>query len=123
MTESFRRSGEYETPQGEQPQAYPQQQHISSPVNPEWPAPQAAFGADGGAYGGGHDGGLNTAAGGDGNGDGTALLPTVPAEPAPKKKRTRGPIALLAAVAIVAAAVGGGTAYAFQELAGKDTVA
>ncbi|MEU9385162.1 trypsin-like peptidase domain-containing protein, partial [Streptomyces sp. NPDC048279] len=38
-------------------------------------------------------------------------------------KRTRGPIALLAAVAIVAAAVGGGTAYAFQELTGKnDTV-
>ncbi|MBL1081751.1 trypsin-like peptidase domain-containing protein [Streptomyces actinomycinicus] len=40
-----------------------------------------------------------------------------------KRKRTRGPVALLAAVAIVAAAVGGGTAYAFQELAGKDTVA
>ncbi|MYW49338.1 trypsin-like peptidase domain-containing protein [Streptomyces sp. SID161] len=39
------------------------------------------------------------------------------------KKRTRGPVALLAAVAIVAAAVGGGTAYAFQELTGKDTVA
>ncbi|WP_251093973.1 trypsin-like peptidase domain-containing protein [Streptomyces sp. Caat 7-52] len=44
--------------------------------------------------------------------------------PAPhKKKRTRGPVGLLAAVAIVAAAVGGGTAYAFQELTGKDTVA
>ncbi|MGW4494740.1 S1C family serine protease [Streptomyces sp. NPDC004376] len=37
--------------------------------------------------------------------------------PAPERKRTRGPIALLAAVALVAAAVGGGTAYAFQELA------
>ncbi|WP_129308281.1 trypsin-like peptidase domain-containing protein [Streptomyces sp. L2] len=46
-----------------------------------------------------------------------------PAGPAPKPKRTRGPVALLAAVAIVAAAVGGGTAYAFQELTGKDTVA
>ncbi|MBB5927654.1 S1C family serine protease [Streptomyces echinatus] len=45
-------------------------------------------------------------------------------QPAPHgKKRPRGPVALLAAVAIVAAAVGGGTAYAFQELAGKDTVA
>ncbi|WP_189303316.1 S1C family serine protease [Streptomyces cinerochromogenes] len=43
--------------------------------------------------------------------------------PGPKKKRTRGPVGLLAAVAIVAAAVGGGTAYAFQELTGKDTVA
>jgi putative serine protease PepD len=148
MTESFRRSGEYETPQGDQPQAYPQQQHASSPVNPEWPpppayqpqpaqpvqqaqpvqpvqqaepvwpaqapvpspAPQAAFGADGGAYGGG------------GGGD-TALLTPVQAEAPKPKKRNRGPLALLAAVAIVAAAVGGGTAYAFQELTGKDTVA
>ncbi|MEV5874045.1 trypsin-like peptidase domain-containing protein [Streptomyces sp. NPDC052101] len=40
-----------------------------------------------------------------------------------KRKRNRGPVALLAAVAIVAAAVGGGTAYAFQQLTGKDTVA
>jgi len=157
MTESFRRSGEYETPQGDQPQAYPQQQHASSPVNPEWPpppayqpvqpaqpaqpfesfesaqqpvtvepgttvwpggqtpapspAPQAAFGADG--YGGS----------GGGDGGGTALLTPVQAEAPKPKKRTRGPIALLAAVAIVAAAVGGGTAYAFQQLTGKDTVA
>ncbi|GAB2752890.1 S1C family serine protease [Streptomyces bullii] len=42
--------------------------------------------------------------------------------PAPKK-RGRGPVALLAAVAIVAAAIGGGTAYGIQELAGGDTVA
>ncbi|MFF5143390.1 S1C family serine protease [Streptomyces sp. NPDC013157] len=133
MTESFRRSGEYENPQGPQGDAYqgayPQQQHASSPVNPEWPPPPthqpaqqpvtvepAADGGQGG-YGGG-----------------TAVLPTVgadaehPAEhpehgmhSAPKK-RTRGPIALLAAVAIVAAAVGGGTAYAFQELTGKNNV-
>ena len=151
MTESFRRSGEYETPQGDQPQAYPQQQHASSPVNPEWPpppayqppvqqpqpaqqtqqpaapawpaqapapspAPQAAFGADGGAYGGG-DGGAH------GGGGDTALLTHVHGEAPKPKKRTRGPLALLAAVAIVAAAVGGGTAYAFQELTGKDTVA
>ncbi|MGW3458257.1 S1C family serine protease [Streptomyces olivaceoviridis] len=45
------------------------------------------------------------------------------AAPEPRKKRARGPMGLLAAVAIVAAAVGGGTAYAFQELTGKDTVA
>ncbi|WP_406124872.1 S1C family serine protease [Streptomyces sp. NBC_00989] len=168
MTESFRRSGEYETPQGDQPQAYPQQQHASSPVNPEWPpppayqpaqqaqpvpqaqpvqqtqqpaatgwpaqapapspAPQAAFGADGGAYGGdggayGGDGGALAADGsGHGGGD-TALLTHVQGEAPKPKKRTRGPLALLAAVAIVAAAVGGGTAYAFQELTGKDTVA
>ncbi|MEV5434914.1 trypsin-like peptidase domain-containing protein [Streptomyces sp. NPDC052682] len=42
--------------------------------------------------------------------------------PAPKK-RNRGPVALVAAVAIVAAAVGGGTAYGIQELARHDTVA
>ncbi|WP_181795651.1 S1C family serine protease [Streptomyces sp. WELS2] len=40
--------------------------------------------------------------------------------PEPGKKRGRGPVALLAAVAIVAAAVGGGTAYTVQELTGKD---
>ncbi|GHD99960.1 S1C family serine protease [Streptomyces alanosinicus] len=40
-----------------------------------------------------------------------------------KRGRGRSPVALLAAVALVAAAVGGGTAYAFQELTGKDTVA
>ncbi|MFF5305040.1 S1C family serine protease [Streptomyces sp. NPDC013161] len=165
MTESFRRSGEYETPQGDQPQAYPQQQHASSPVNPEWPpppayqppvqqpqpaqqtqqpaapawpaqapapspAPQAAFGADGGAYGGGDgygagDGGALAAdgSGAHGGGGDTALLTHVHGEAPKPKKRTRGPLALLAAVAIVAAAVGGGTAYAFQELTGKDTVA
>ncbi|MFG2371296.1 S1C family serine protease [Streptomyces sp. NPDC048504] len=159
MTESFRRSGEYETPQGDQPQAYPQQQHASSPVNPEWPpppayqppaqqaqpaqqpqqpaapawpaqapapspAPQAAFGADGGAYGGGDGGALAAdGSGGHGGGGDTALLTHVQGEAPKPKKRTRGPLALLAAVAIVAAAVGGGTAYAFQELTGKDTVA
>ncbi|MFJ9376013.1 S1C family serine protease [Streptomyces sp. NPDC101455] len=168
MTESFRRSGEYETPQGDQPQAYPQQQHASSPVNPEWPpppayqpvpqpqpvqqaqpvqqtqqpaapgwpdrtpapspAPQAAFGADGGAYGGGDgygagDGGALAADGSGGHGGDTALLTHVQGEAPKPKKRARGPFALLAAVAIVAAAVGGGTAYAFQELTGKDTVA
>jgi S1-C subfamily serine protease len=118
MTESFRRDGEYE--QYENPYQGAQQQHASSPVNPEWPPPPAqppaAFAAGGaGAYGG------------DGNGGGTALLTAPPAEPgapAPApKRRTRGPLALLAAVAIVAAAIGGGTAYGIQELTGNDTVA
>ncbi|MEU0030379.1 trypsin-like peptidase domain-containing protein [Streptomyces sp. NPDC006335] len=126
MTESFRRDGEYE--QYENPYQGAQQQHASSPVNPEWPPPPAqppatppgqqqaqpaAFAA--GAYGG------------DGDGGGTALLTAPPAEPgapAPApKRRTRGPLALLAAVAIVAAAIGGGTAYGIQELSGNDTVA
>ncbi|MET9087270.1 trypsin-like peptidase domain-containing protein [Streptomyces sp. NPDC004237] len=128
MTESFRRSGEYENPQGPQGDAYqgayPQQQHASapSPVNPEWPPPPAhqptpqavtvepetaqlpEFSAH-------HEGAAP---------EGAALEGAAHSAP---KKRARGPIALLAAVAIVAAAVGGGTAYAFQELTGKnDTV-
>jgi len=122
MTESFRRSGEYESYENPYQGA---QQHASSPVNPEWPpppvqapvqqAPQVQpVTVEGSGYGG------------DGNGGGTALLTASPAEPAAApapRKRTRGPIALLAAVAIVAAAVGGGTAYAFQQLTGSDTVA
>ncbi|MFJ3800111.1 S1C family serine protease [Streptomyces sp. NPDC090088] len=139
MTESFRRSGEYENPQGPQGDAYqgayPQQQHASapSPVNPEWPpppahqptpqpvpeaAPQAVpvepetaqlpeFSAH-------HEGAAP---------EGVALDGAAHSAHSAPKKRARGPIALLAAVAIVAAAVGGGTAYAFQELTGKnDTV-
>jgi putative serine protease PepD len=135
MTESFRRDGEYE--QYANPYQGAQQHASSSPVNPEWPPPpaqppapqpvtvepgttvwpaqqQAAYASAASADGG--DGG---------HGGGTALLTAVPADPsapAPKKKRTRGPLALLAAVAIVAAAIGGGTAYGIQELAGNDTV-
>jgi S1-C subfamily serine protease len=94
MTESFRRSGEY--PQDDQ-------QPYASSVNPEWPPPPAYEPAQSAAP--------------------TALL-TEPVSSAPaRKKRAKGPIALLAAVAIAAAAVGGGTAYAFQELTGSDTVA
>ncbi|MFF4589248.1 S1C family serine protease [Streptomyces sp. NPDC001388] len=141
MTESIRRSGEYEnfdTPyQGAQ-------QHASSPVSPEWPPPPAYEPVQQPL----HQQPVHqqpvhqpvveptavwqtqaqASAGGDGNGGGTALLTPVAAEPAPgapagaRKKRTRGPLALLAAVAIVAAAIGGGTAYGIQELTGKDTV-
>ncbi|OLZ71393.1 serine protease [Streptomyces sp. IMTB 2501] len=88
--------------QGNDAQQYPQQHYYSAPaspsapVSPEWPPPPPY--------------GPPTATDG------------MPA-PEPRKKRNRGPVALLAAVAIVAAAVGGGTAYAFQELTGKDTVA
>lgn len=150
MTESFRRSGEYpqgDDHQATDPaqSAYPQQQPVSSsPVNPEWPPPPAyepvapvavepgttvwpgsGQGGDGGA--GGHGGG--GAYGGYPEPDAvssTAVLMAepIPAAPAPApapKKRAKGPIALLAAVAIVAAAIGGGTAYGIQELTGKDT--
>ncbi|KUM82653.1 MULTISPECIES: S1C family serine protease [Streptomyces] len=129
MTESFRRDGEYE--QYENPYQGAQQQHASSPVNPEWPPPpaqppatppQAPAHAQPAAFASGGAGSY----GGDGGG-GTALLTPAPAEPgapAPApRRRTRGPLALLAAVAIVAAAIGGGTAYGIQELTGNDTVA
>ncbi|AYN40637.1 serine protease [Streptomyces dangxiongensis] len=93
MTESLRHSGEYGY---DDPQGtYPQQHSYSAPVNPEWPPPPPYEPA-------------------------TA---TAAPEPAPSKRAARRPMALLAAVAIVAAAVGGGTAYGFQELAGTDTVA
>lgn len=102
MTESLRRNGEYE-------HANPYQgphQHASSPVNPEWPPPPAQ-------PPGNHP---------------TQPLPDMrseqPAEPhGGRPARRRGPAALLVAVAIVAAAVGGGTAYGIQELTGSDTVA
>ncbi|WP_432158275.1 S1C family serine protease [Streptomyces sp. bgisy153] len=48
-----------------------------------------------------------------------AHQPTPPAQG--RRRRTRGPVGLLAAVAIVAAAIGGGTAYGIQELVGDDT--
>ncbi|WP_329265357.1 S1C family serine protease [Streptomyces pseudovenezuelae] len=128
MTESFRRDGEYE--QYENPYQGAQQQHASSPVNPEWPPPpaqppatppQAPAHAQPAAFASGGAGSYG------GDGGGTALLTPAPAEPgapAPApRRRTRGPLALLAAVAIVAAAIGGGTAYGIQELTGNDTVA
>ncbi|MGX1548476.1 S1C family serine protease [Streptomyces adustus] len=149
MTESFRRSGEYENPyQGDQQQpAYPQQQHASSPVDPEWPPPPAYRPAQPSAEPVTVEPGTTVwpaqassatapgapvdfagfAAGGSGSGAGhggdTALLAAVPAGPAPRRQRNRGTVALLAAVAIIAAAVGGGTAYGIQELTGKDSVA
>jgi putative serine protease PepD len=168
MTESFRRSGEHENPyQGDQ------QQHGTSPVNPEWPPPPAyeptpqtpapaygsaehgpaGYGSAGygsAGYGAPHHGptGYGAAhhgsAGHDSAGYGSA--PTAPlsepvssgaapaataSAPSPSasasasasKKRAKGPLALVAAVAIVAAAIGGGTAYGIQELTGNDTVA
>ncbi|MFF7748396.1 S1C family serine protease [Streptomyces sp. NPDC007971] len=115
MTESIRRSGEYEY---EHPQGpYAQQQHYSAPVNPQWPPPPAYHPA---------------AAPVPDPATATTPMPAatpVPSPsptptpaPAPNRKRARGPVGLLTAVAIVAAAVGGGTAYAFRELAGNDTV-
>lgn len=127
MTESFRRSGEYETPQGHEPQsAYPQQPVASSPVNPEWPPPpayepptvqQPAYQEPAQAQQAPYEQPAATA----------TLLAEAPAaapegEASPsRKKRAKGPFALLAAVAIVAAAIGGGTAYGIQELTNSDS--
>lgn len=94
MTESLRPSGEYGSP---------------APVNPEWPPPPAYTPPQQPA-----------------SQPSPEFAQGFPQEPAPqpaKRKRARGPAALLAAVAIVAAAVGGGTAYGVQELTGNDTVA
>lgn len=139
MTESLRRSGEYEPPYQGDPHAthpsqpaYPRQQHDSSPVDPEWPPPPAyrpaePVGVEPGttvwpaqAYPAAPPAGFAAGGAGDGHGGDTAVLTAVPAGPAPKRKR--GTVGLLAAVAIVAAAVGGGTAYGIQELTGKDSV-
>ncbi|MDX2544837.1 S1C family serine protease [Streptomyces sp. WI04-05B] len=121
MTESFRRSGEYETPQGHEPQsAYPQQQyasapHTSSPVNPEWPPPPAYEPptVQQPTY---QDPAQPPQAQ-------PAATATLLAEPPAhqRRKRAKGPFALLAAVAIVAAAIGGGTAYGIQELTNSDS--
>ncbi|MER5585779.1 trypsin-like peptidase domain-containing protein [Streptomyces asoensis] len=149
MTESIRRSGEYENFENpyQAPYEGAQQQASaspvgSSPVNPEWPPPPAYEPVTHPTqqqpaqppYGQPPYGQpvveptavwqTPAAAGaGGGNGGGTALLTPVGAEPGPVgRKRARGPFALLAAVAIVAAAIGGGTAYGIQELTGKSEV-
>ncbi|MFF0964537.1 S1C family serine protease [Streptomyces sp. NPDC003703] len=137
MTESIRRSGEYEYSQGDaQTPTASSGSPVDpvSPVNPEWPPPPAYAPATPPAYATGGHGGLDGYGGHGGQGygghgfgghdGGTALPPAAPAGPPPApRKRAKGPLALLAAVAIAAAAVGGGTAYTFQQLTGKDTVA
>ncbi|MGV9556614.1 S1C family serine protease [Streptomyces sp. NPDC003401] len=135
MTESIRRSGEYENHENPYRGA---PQHASAPVDPEWPpppahrpvttqpagtaaAPQPAGPAAGWQTPDRPAGSWGDAPAGDGGG--TALLDPVtdgPAPVRPRKRAARGPMALLAAVAIVAAAIGGGTAYGIQELTGKD---
>ncbi|MCM3264827.1 MULTISPECIES: S1C family serine protease [Streptomyces] len=138
MTESIRRSDAYAQPspsEGATPSPY-RQQHASFDAGAEWPPPPAGSAVP--SHGGQAQGGDGTAVlptavlpsygapGGPAGpaGPGVPPVPPVPpaAAPAPKK-RAKGPLALLAAVAIAAAAVGGGTAYALQELTGHDTVA
>ncbi|MGW4020343.1 S1C family serine protease [Streptomyces sp. NPDC005009] len=102
MTESLRPSGEYGSP---------------APVNPEWPPPPAYAPPRQPAPEFVQEPTPQPS---------SAFTQEFAQEPVPqpaKRKRARGPAALLAAVAIVAAAVGGGTAYGVQELTGSDTVA
>ncbi|MFE4048777.1 S1C family serine protease [Streptomyces sp. YIM B13518] len=103
MTESPRPSGAYGSP---------------APVNPEWPPPPAYAPSPQPAQEPTQEPAPEFTR------EFTQEFPQEPApRPAKKRKRARGPAALLAAVAIVAAAVGGGTAYGIQELAGGDTAA
>ncbi|MFF2847162.1 S1C family serine protease [Streptomyces sp. NPDC058001] len=93
MTESFRRSGEYPEGDHQQP-AYPEHAGFQHSYPPPPPPPYAP----------------------------QTPAPTGPVGPTGSRRRAKGPFALLAAVAIAAAAVGGGTAYAFQQLTGtQDT--
>ncbi|WP_424212555.1 S1C family serine protease [Streptomyces sp. BI20] len=130
MTESHRREGEnpQENPFGDAwrrghdrpadqaggpayppPPAYPpapapgwHEAHQQAPQTPHGPTP---------AHGG---------PGGPGDGLGGAHQPAFAAGPAPAA-RAKKPVALLAAVAIAAAVVGGGTAAAFQRFLGPDS--
>ncbi|MEU9333781.1 trypsin-like peptidase domain-containing protein [Streptomyces sp. NPDC048290] len=153
MTESFRRSGEYDDSEYPNPHQGAEQ-HASSPgdpyaapdphqappapaqassssVNPEWPPPPAHQPGAGwpGAGQPGSDAGHGTVTGtgtdaGYGTGTGATALLAEPVSRPARRGRARGPVALIAAVAIVAAAIGGGTAYGIQELTGgNDTVA
>ncbi|MFD8736772.1 S1C family serine protease [Streptomyces sp. NPDC059618] len=153
MTDSFRRNGEYPQGDHHGSAYPEQQSQPSSPVNPEWPPPPAydpsgpvhveprttvwpGAGQGGSGGGDGHTAGPYAGypePGPDDRAGSTAAFATVapgqagppsaPAQAPAGRRRAKGPFALLAAVAIVAAAIGGGTAYAFQELTGNDTVA
>ncbi|MEV6960938.1 trypsin-like peptidase domain-containing protein [Streptomyces sp. NPDC051207] len=110
MNESFRRSGAYEHPGpvgshvGAGADAHAGSHAgspVGSPVDPEWPPPPSRPPGQ------------------------PASQPPTPGPPpsAPRRRRARRPLSLLAAVAIVSAAVGGGTAYGIQELTGARAVA
>ncbi|MFJ4884019.1 S1C family serine protease [Streptomyces sp. NPDC088731] len=114
MTESQRPSGEYpmypsygngDAAYPPPPSYRPAQPVATGPGTTVWPG---GNGADGH---GGHGG----------NGDGPAFPPPAPQEPAAPRHRARRPVALLAAVAIAAAIVGGGTATVIEQLTGNNT--
>ncbi|MFB6992244.1 S1C family serine protease [Streptomyces sp. NPDC056304] len=111
MTESQRPSGEYpmypsygngDASYPPPPSYQPAQPIATGPGTTVWPG---GGGADG--HGGGDDG------------YGSALPQPAP-EPAGSRRRAKRPVALLAAVAIAAAVVGGGTATVISQLTGND---
>ncbi|WUW22713.1 trypsin-like peptidase domain-containing protein [Streptomyces sp. NBC_01463] len=115
MTESQRPSGEYpmypsygngDAAYPPPPSYQPAQPVSTGPGTTVWPGPGAADAYDGGA---GH------------GGDGLHGLPQPAPEPAPSRRRVRRPVALLAAVAIAAAIVGGGTATVIGQLTDNGT--
>lgn len=120
MTESQRPSGEYpmypsygngDAVYPPPPSYQPAQPVSGGPGTPVWPAPGAA------------DGQQRT--GGEGHGGGDGLhghrLPQPAPEPSAPRHRVRRPVALLAAVAIAAAIVGGGTATVIGQLTDNGT--
>lgn len=118
MTESQRPSGEYpmypsygngDAAYPPPPSYQPVQPVSTDPGTTVWPAPGAA---------GGHTGGE-----GHGGGDGFQGhgLPQPAPEPPASRRRVRRPVALLAAVAIAAAIVGGGTATVIGQLTDQGT--
>ncbi|MGW2087845.1 S1C family serine protease [Streptomyces sp. NPDC001880] len=121
MTESQRPSGEYpmypsygngDTAYPPPPSHRPTQPIAAGPGTTVWPGGNGSDGHGGNGDGGGHGG----------NGDGPAFPPPrAPQEPAASRHRTRRPVALLTAVAIAAAIVGGGTATVINQLTGDSS--
>ncbi|MFF9511129.1 S1C family serine protease [Streptomyces sp. NPDC014724] len=111
MTESQRPSGEYpmypsygngDASYPPPPSYQPAEPIATGPGTTVWP------GGGGGDGHGGGDGGYGSA------------LPQPTPEPAGPRQRAKRPVALLAAVAIAAAVVGGGTATVINQLTGND---
>ncbi|RVU17039.1 trypsin-like serine protease [Streptomyces antnestii] len=100
MTESFRRDGEYPQGQQQSQSSYPGTPEAGGafPPPPAYDPPQPV----------------------DPAWPAPAPAPGYATSPAPRR-RMKGPLGLLAAVAVAAAAVGGATSYAFQQLTDKNS--
>ncbi|MGW1844751.1 S1C family serine protease [Streptomyces sp. NPDC001966] len=122
MTESQRPSGEYpmypsygngDASYPPPPSYQPAQPIATGPGITVWPSRNGENGENGGNGGSGSNGG-NGAGGPD-------FPPPAPQEPAAHRNRARRPVALLTAVAIAAAIVGGGTATVIEQLTGDSS--